>query len=101
MALSDERAEYLIKDRLSFMRFLGLGLSRSGAGREHDPDVSRGADMRGRGRAAVRGFRCDAQGGRIPDHGRADRRRLDRGGAEAAQQCGETAEVAGEIRTDR
>ncbi len=24
--LSDERAEYLIKDRLSFMRFLGLGL---------------------------------------------------------------------------
>jgi len=25
-ALSDERAEYLIKDRLSFMRFLGLGL---------------------------------------------------------------------------
>ena len=26
-ALSDERAEYLVKDRLSFMRFLGLGLS--------------------------------------------------------------------------
>jgi transposase, IS5 family len=25
--LSDERAEYLISDRLSFMRFLGLGLS--------------------------------------------------------------------------
>jgi IS5 family transposase len=25
--LSDERAEYLIKDRLSFMRFLGLGLA--------------------------------------------------------------------------
>ena len=25
--LSDERAEFLIKDRLSFMRFLGLGLS--------------------------------------------------------------------------
>ena len=24
--LSDERCEYLIKDRLSFMRFLGLGL---------------------------------------------------------------------------
>ena len=23
--LSDERCEYLIKDRLSFMRFLGLG----------------------------------------------------------------------------
>jgi len=26
-ALSDERAEYLIKDRLSFMRFLGLGVA--------------------------------------------------------------------------
>ena len=26
-ALSDERAEFLINDRLSFMRFLGLGLS--------------------------------------------------------------------------
>lgn len=26
-ALSDERTEYLIKDRLSFMRFLGLGLA--------------------------------------------------------------------------
>jgi transposase, IS5 family len=26
-SLSDERCEYLIKDRLSFMRFLGLGLS--------------------------------------------------------------------------
>lgn len=26
-ALSDERAEFLIKDRLSFMRFLGLGLA--------------------------------------------------------------------------
>src|SRR5688500_5347452 len=25
--LSDERTEYLIKDRLSFMRFLGLGLA--------------------------------------------------------------------------
>jgi transposase, IS5 family len=26
-ALSDERCEYLVKDRLSFMRFLGLGLA--------------------------------------------------------------------------
>ena len=25
--LSDERTEYLIRDRLSFMRFLGLGLA--------------------------------------------------------------------------
>ena len=26
-SLSDERTEYLIRDRLSFMRFLGLGLA--------------------------------------------------------------------------
>ncbi len=37
-ALSDERCEYLIKDRLSFMRFLGLG---PGSRRQHDLDVSR------------------------------------------------------------
>src|SRR5580765_1836020 len=29
--LSDERCEYLIKDRLSFMRFLGLGLTDTDA----------------------------------------------------------------------
>jgi IS5 family transposase len=29
--LSDEQTEYLIRDRLSFMRFLGLGLADSGA----------------------------------------------------------------------
>jgi IS5 family transposase len=28
-SLSDERTEYLIKDRLSFMRFLGLGLANA------------------------------------------------------------------------
>jgi len=28
-SLSDERCEYLIKDRLSFMRFLGLGLAET------------------------------------------------------------------------
>ena len=28
-SLSDERTEYLIKDRLSFMRFLGLSLAQS------------------------------------------------------------------------
>jgi IS5 family transposase len=30
-SLSDERTEYLIKDRLSFMRFLGLTLADRGA----------------------------------------------------------------------
>jgi len=39
-SLSDERTEYLIKDRLSFMRFLGLSLVQS----ELDLELSRGAD---------------------------------------------------------
>src|SRR5918994_1408896 len=43
-SLSDERTEFLIKDRLSFMRFLGLGLADPVPGREHDLDVPRGAD---------------------------------------------------------
>jgi transposase, IS5 family len=44
-SLSDERCEYLSKDRLSFMRFLGLGLSEAPAfwhertdRRRHDRD---------------------------------------------------------------
>jgi IS5 family transposase len=37
--LSDERCEYLIKDRLSFMGFLGLEADRSGAGRQRDLGV--------------------------------------------------------------
>ena len=44
--LSDERAEYLIRDRLSFMRFLGLGARRHGAGCQYDLGLSRGADPR-------------------------------------------------------
>jgi hypothetical protein len=44
--LSDERTEYLIRDRLSFMRFRGLGLGRHRAGRQHDLDLPRGADAR-------------------------------------------------------
>ena len=42
--LSDERSEYLIRDRLSFMRFLGLGACRHCAGREYDLDLPRSAD---------------------------------------------------------
>ena len=50
-SLSDERTEFLIKDRLSFMRFLGLGLA-PGAGRQHDVDVPRGVDAGGDRRPA-------------------------------------------------
>jgi IS5 family transposase len=43
-SLSDERTEYLIKDQLSFMRFLGLGLADTVAGRQHGLDLPRSAD---------------------------------------------------------
>lgn len=42
-ALSDERREHLIKDRLSFMRFLRARPRRWGSRRQHDLGVSRGA----------------------------------------------------------
>ena len=38
--LSDEQTEYLIRDRLSFMRFLDLGLEELGTGCHHDLAVS-------------------------------------------------------------
>ena len=38
--LSDDRTEYLIRDRISFMRFLDLELEDPGAGCHHDLAVS-------------------------------------------------------------
>ena len=35
--LSDARMEFMIRDRLSWMRFLGFRSGRADAGREHDP----------------------------------------------------------------
>ena len=35
----DERRKYLIKDRLSLLRFLGLGLADAVTGREYDLDL--------------------------------------------------------------
>jgi transposase, IS5 family len=40
-SISDERYEYLIKDRLSFMHLLGLGLADV-SGRQYDLDIPRG-----------------------------------------------------------
>jgi IS5 family transposase len=42
--LSDKRTEYLIRDRLSFTRFLRPWAGRHRAGGQHDLDFSRGAD---------------------------------------------------------
>ena len=41
--LSDERTEYLIRDRLSFMRFLGLGLADT-VPDQYDLGLPRSAD---------------------------------------------------------
>jgi hypothetical protein len=43
--LSGERAEFLINDRLSFMRFLGLGLEDRVSGRPHDPSDQGGLHL--------------------------------------------------------
>src|SRR5580765_7224264 len=51
--LSDERAEFLIKDRLSFMRFFGFGVGRSGSRREHNLDLPRGSEADRRGGTIV------------------------------------------------
>lgn len=45
-SLSGDQAEFQIQDRLSFMRFLGLGLSDKGGGRQEGlavPGTSRAA----------------------------------------------------------
>ena len=69
--LSGERCAYLIKDRPSFMRFLGLGLA------DPVPDANtirafREALKRGRGGAAVRALRCHAARRRLPGDGRTE-----------------------------
>ena len=98
-SLSDERTEYLIKDRLSFMRFLGLSLA------DRVPDANSiwlprgadaGADRRRPGdRGAVPPLRGADLCGGLHRHGRADRRRDRGGGAEAAQHRGREAGAEG------
>ena len=86
--LSDERTEYLINDRLSFMRFLGLGLSDRVPDAAHDLAVPGEADQGRRDRAAVRPLRRDAAGGRLHRHVRPDRRCHAGAGAAAAEHAG-------------
>src|SRR5829696_512309 len=82
-SLSDERPEFLIKDRLSFMRFLELELA------DAVPDANtiwtfREALTRAKidGKAAIdvlfRAYEASLTKGGLPGHGRPDHRRVDR-----------------------
>src|SRR3954465_9021779 len=86
--LSDERCEYLIRDRLSFMRFLRLGLT------DPVPDANtiwtfrealKGADVVD---ALFQRFAGALRTRRLSGHERADRRCDDRRSAETAQHRG-------------
>lgn len=60
-SLSDEATEFQIKDRLSFQRFLGLGLD--GTTRCDDPVAVPGTARAGQSdRPVVHSLRCGAQG---------------------------------------
>jgi Transposase domain (DUF772) len=81
---SDERTECYVGDRLSWMRFLGLGLG------DAVPDantiwIPRSSDQGGRHRAAVRAVRPGAARGGLPRDVRAADRREHRRGTQAAQ----------------
>ena len=89
--LSDDKTEFLINDRLSFMRFLGLGLS------DRVPDAKTIWVFRerltraGRDRWAVPAVRRGHPGGRVHrDVGPARRQHLG-GGTQAAQYAGREA----------
>ncbi len=56
--LSDARMEFMIRDRLSWLRFLGLSLGdrTPDAGREHDPAFSQPPDRDGNAQAGDEGL---------------------------------------------
>jgi IS5 family transposase len=95
-SLSDERTEYLVKDRLSFMRFLGLSLAdrvpdansiwnfREALTRAQIDGVPAVETLFRRFDAQLRAAGYIAMGGQIIDANR-------RGGAEAAQHRGREA----------
>ncbi len=92
--LSDERAEYLVNDRLSFMLSRARA-RRPGSGRAHDLALPRAPDPGGgRREAGHRGpvcpLRCGAPGGRLHRDVGPDRRRdPGRGAASAQHGCRE------------
>ena len=82
--VSDERMEFLIRDRLSWLRFLGFDIGDRTPD-ENDPLVPRAAHALGHDRRALHRVRSPAPGQRLSRHGRADRRRQSGGCATPAQ----------------
>ena len=84
--LSDEQVEYQVRDRLSFTRFLRLGIEDS------IPDATtlwlfrEKLAQAGRDREAVRPLRPASCGAGLHGAWRSDGRRHDRAGAQATQQ---------------
>ena len=65
--LADERAEFLINDRLSFMQFLGLGLADR-VPDAHDLVIPGEAYQGGRHQDAISAVRCDVEAGGLYRH---------------------------------
>ena len=84
--LSDDQVEYQLRDRLSFMRFLGLGLE------DRVPDAKtvwlyrEHLAQAGGDRGVVRCLRRLSEEAGLLGDGRPDHRRLDRPGPPTAQQ---------------
>ena len=83
--LSLAQTEFLVADRLSWMRFCGLGPGRRRAGRQHAVGFPRGADRGGRAGCAVRAARPGDHRGGLSADGGPDRRRHAGGRAPPAQ----------------
>src|SRR5467141_770764 len=99
--LSDDQAEYQLRDRLSFMRFLGLGLE------DAVPDAKtlwlyrEALAKAGAVEELFDLFDGVLEGQELPRHGRADHRRNDRVGAQAAQFCNQDLRFARGQRDDQ
>ena len=93
--LSDDQTEYQPRDRLSFMRFAGLGRHDAGPRRQDDLGVPRAADPGGGRRTPVRAVRRGARrrgylamGGQIVNATMVEARRARSAGREGHRQGG-------------
>src|SRR3984893_1021943 len=100
--LSDDQTEYQLRDRFSFMRFLGLELEDAvPEARQDSVALSRGAGQGGRGGKIVRLVRWIPERQGLSRQGRADHRCFDRIGSKAAQFCNQDLRFARGERDDQ